>query len=311
MREDDLASTAALLNTVFAPDPPVGTEELGWYYRSNPEGEAAVGRVEEGGRQVGNYSLVPLRFDRADGTRLRLGLGVDLAVHPEARGTGTFRATVEESYRQGMASGLDGILGVANAQSSPRMVNAMGWRLLPPLPLRILLPRPPGTRIEHLQVDSDLLASGRIFDLLPQRSPGGSAGFTATWSADLLVWRLARPRGDYVLHVLEDLLVVSTRTSFAGLPVAVALKTLPRHPILEPLDCGRVAGAIAAYHHTPLVVHWGINPNVAYKGPVVPRRLQPRPLDLVLHPFTVEGTRHFDPGTFAMAGFEFLDFDAY
>jgi len=311
MREDDLASTAALLNTVFAPDPPVGTEELGWYYRSNPEGEAAVGRVEEGGRQVGNYSLVPLRFDRADGTRLRLGLGVDLAVHPEARGTGTFRATVEESYRQGMASGLDGILGVANAQSSPRMVNAMGWRLLPPLPLRILLPRPPGTRIEHLQVDSDLLASGRIFDLLPQRSPGGSAGFTATWSADLLVWRLARPRGDYVLHVLEDLLVVSTRTSFAGLPVAVALKTLPRHPILEPLDCGRVAGAIAAYHHTPLVVHWGINPNVAYKGPVVPRRLQPRPLDLVLHPFTVKGTRHFDPGTFAMAGFEFLDFDAY
>ena len=311
MREGGLASTAALLNTVFAPDPPVRAEELDWYYRSNPEGEAAVGRVEEGGRQVGNYSLVPVRLDRADGTRLRLGLGVDLAVHPEARGTGTFRATVEESYRQGIASGLDGILGVANAESSPRMVNAMGWRLLPPLPLRILLPRPPGTRVEHLQVDSDLLASGRIFDLLPQRSPGGSAGFTATWSADLLAWRLTRPRGNYVLHVLEDLLVVSTRTSFAGLPVAVALKTLPRHPILEPLDCGRVAGALAAYHHTPLVVHWGINPSVAYKGPVVPRRLQPRPLDLVLHPFTVEGTRHFDPGTFVMAGFEFLDFDAY
>jgi len=311
MREGDLASTAALLNTVFAPDPPVGTEELDWYYRSNPEGEAAVGRVEEGGRQVGNYSLVPLRFERADGTRLRLGLGVDLAVHPEARGTGTFRATVEESYRQGIASGLDGILGVANAESSPRMVKAMGWSLLPPLPLRVLLPRPPGGGVEHLQVDSDLLASGRIYDLLPQRTRGGSAGFTAIWSADLLVWRLARPRGNYVLHVLEDLLVVSTHTSFAGLPVAVALKTLTRHPIPEPLDCGRVAGAIAAYHHTPLVVHWGINPDVAYKGPVVPRRLQPRPLDLVLHPFTVAGSRNFDPGAFAMAGFEFLDFDAY
>ena len=311
MREDDLASTAALLNAVFAPDPPVGAEELDWYYRSNPEGEAAVGRIEEGGRQVGNYSLVPLRFDHADGALLRLGLGVDLAVHPEARGTGTFRATVEESYRQGMASGLDGILGVANAQSSPRMVKAMGWRLLPPLPLRILLPRPPGARVEHLQVDSDLLDSGRIYDLFPQRSRGGSAGFTATWSAELLVWRLARPRGDYVLHVLEDLLVVSTRTSFAGLPVAVALKTLPRHPIPEPLDGGRVAGAIAAYHHTPRVMHWGVNPDVAYQGPVVPRRLQPRPLDLVLHPFTVDGSRHFDPATFTMAGFEFLDFDAY
>ena len=79
MREDDLASTAALLNRVFASDPPVDPKELDWYYRANPEGEAAVGRVDKGGRQVGNYSLVPLRFDHADGTLLRLGLGVDLA----------------------------------------------------------------------------------------------------------------------------------------------------------------------------------------------------------------------------------------
>jgi hypothetical protein len=311
MREGNLASTVSLLNTVFAPNPPVRAEELDWYYRANPEGEAAVGQVEEGGRQVGNYSLVPIRFDRADGTRLRLGLGVDLAVHPAARGTGTFRATVEESYRQGIASDLDGILGVANAESSPRMVKTMGWRLLPTLPLRILRPRPPGTQVEHLQVDSDLLDGGRIHDLFPHRSRGGSVGFTATWSADLLVWRLARPRGDYVLHVLEDLIVVSTRTSFAGLPVAVALKVLPRHPIVKPLDCGRVAGAIAAYHHTPLVVHWGVNPDVAYEGPIVPRRLQPRPLDLVLHSFTVDRNSRFDPDAFTMAGFEFLDFDAY
>ena len=218
---------------------------------------------------------------------------------------------MEESYRQGMATGLDGILGVANAQSSPRMVKAMGWHPLPPLPLRILLPRPPGEQVEHLRVDSNLLDSGQILDLLPERSAVGSVGFAATWSPKLLIWRLARPHGNYVLHVFKDLVVVSTRTSLAGLPVAVALKTLRRSPASEAVNSGRIAGAIAGYHRTPLVVHWGINPDVTYRGPVVPRRLQPRPLDLVIHPFTVDGNRRFDPGAFSITGFEFLDFDAY
>ena len=218
---------------------------------------------------------------------------------------------MEASYREGMANGLDGILGVANAQSSPRMVETMGWHLLPPLPLRILLPRSPGEQVEHLRVDSDLLDSGRLLDLLPKRSAVSSVGFTATWSARLLTWRLARPRGDYVLHVFKDLLVVSTRTSFAGLPVAMVLKPLRRDPASKPVTSGQIAGAVAAYHRTPLALHWGVSPDVTYRGPIVPRRFQPRPLDLVLHSFTVNGDRRFDPGIFTITGFEFLDFDAY
>ena len=105
-----LAATADLLNEVFAPDPPLQPDELSWYYAQNPEGHAAVGRVVDGGRQLGNYALVPLRFDGADGAIVRLGLGVDLAGHPDARGSGAFRRTGEDSYVEGRSAGLDGAL---------------------------------------------------------------------------------------------------------------------------------------------------------------------------------------------------------
>ena len=311
MSQSELEPTAQLLNAVFAPDPPIVPDELDWFYRLNPEGSASVGRVDKGSQQIGNYALVPTRFDHSDGTVIRLGLGVDLAVHPTARGTGTFRSTVEESYRQGAGAGLDGILGVANTQSSPRMVETLGWRLLPPLPLRILLPQRPLGLIETVPIDSSFLSQGRLQDLLPQRTPAAPKGFSTTWSADLLTWRLARPRGEYVLHIFEDFLAVSIRTSLSGLPVGVVLKAVPRRLTLKPAKGGRIAGAIAMHHRTPLVVHWGVNPSVDFRGPAVPRRFLPRPLDLVLHTFANGSGLRFDREEFNITGFEFLDFDAY
>ena len=311
MSQPELEQTAQLLNVVFAPDPPIVPEELHWFYNLNPEGSAPVGRMDEGGQQVGNYALVPIRFDHSDGRVLRLGLGVDLAVHPTARGTGTFRSTVEESYRQGAEAGLDGILGVANAQSSSRMVETLGWRLLPSLPLRLLVPKWPLGLIETVLIDSNFLSEGRLQDLLPQRTPAAPKGFSTTWSADLLTWRLARPRGEYALHIFEDFLAVSTRTSFSGLPVAVVLKAVPRRLTEGPVEGGHIAGAIALHHRTPLVVHWGVNPSVDFRGPAVPRRFLPRPLDLVLHVFGNGSGLRFDREEFNITGFEFLDFDAY
>jgi GNAT superfamily N-acetyltransferase len=303
----DLGTTADLLNDVFSPDPPIQADELDWYYEQNPEGRAAVGRVTEGDRQLGNYALVPLRFDGADGSVVRLGLGVDLAVHPDARGTGAFRRTVEDSYAEGRSAGLDGILGIANLESAPRMVATMGWRQLDPLPLRLLFATPWSGRHEHHAVTGGFLSSGRLDEWLPQRSRPGDSGHAATWSAEQLRWRLGRHRADYVVHVLDDVVLVSTRTRMAGVRFAVLLKVIPRRPLEGPLQGGPLAAAVGEVHRTPFVVHWGHNHDVRFRGVSIPRRFMPSPLEVVLFGFH-DG---FDASAFELSSFEFLDFDAF
>jgi hypothetical protein len=134
----ELQRTAALLNHVFEHSEPLTAESLRWYYDENPAGSAAVGRVEENGKRLGNYALIPNRFRSTSGEERVLGLGVDLAVDPDARGSGAFRRTVEDSYERGVAQGFDGILGVANANSAPRMVATLGWRSLASLPVTMI-----------------------------------------------------------------------------------------------------------------------------------------------------------------------------
>lgn len=306
MTEDvELQRTADLLNQVFAHSEPLSVESLRWYYDENPVGSAAVGRVEEGDRRLGNYALIPNRFRAPSGEELVLGLGVDLAVDPDARGSGAFRRTVEDSYARGEAAGFDGILGVANANSAPRMVATLGWRSLPPLPVTLVpaVGRSSGFR-SHVVTDALL---ERLDDLV-----GGdfvrtsSVGFTPVWTPELLRWRVRRPGHSYSIHISDDLVVVSTRTKVSGVPFAILLGVLARRAC-APVPIGRVAAVVGRHHRAPLVIHWGRAPALRVRGLRLPQRLMPSPLSLVLHRFSsavdVEG--------FELGEFGFLDFDAY
>lgn len=305
---DELERTARLLNDVFHHDPPITADALRWYYDENPVASAAVGRVEEGGRRLGNYALVPNDYVEPGGTRRRLGVGVDLAVDPAARGSGAFRRTVEDAYERGTAGGFDGILGVANANSAPRMVATLGWRALDPLPVTLLAPVGRSGAVESVAATPELLASP-AFDRLTE---GGflapdHAGYAPVWSPGYLRWRLAKPGSAYVLHRTDDLLVVSTRTHMSRVPFGVVLKVLARPGLGGPVPSGRVAALVARHHRTPFVVHWGRNPWMRVRGVRLPQSRMPSPLSLVLHSFH-DG---FVPASFELSAMEFLDFDAY
>ena len=311
---DQLQPTADLLNLVFAYDPPIGIDQLSWYYRDNPEGFASIGRVDKVGLQVGNYSLVPTRLESRTQGELRLGLGVDLATHPQYRGAGTFRRTVEDSYRSGSANGLQGILGVANAQSAPRMVEAMGWRLLPHISARFLVPgvRPP-TASSYL-VDQQFLEGPVLETSLPTPTRPPVTGYGTRWTAELLRWRLSRPGANYVLHVHEDVVFVSTSTRLGPFRVAILLKVLPRHTDKKRTvraSSRSLATTLARQHRTPLVLHWGTTPHLRGSGIALPKRFMPSPLELVVYAFTNDGLPHFDQDALNISAFEFLDFDAY
>ena len=307
---DELERTANLLNEVFTVDPPYSPEGLCWYYDENPVGPAAVGRVDDGTTRTGNYALVPQAFRDAAGRAVVLGLGVDLAVAPAARGAGTFRRTVVDAYGRGEAMGIDAILGVANAASAPRMVESLGWRALDALPVTLVAPAVRGLHMQHRRVDAALLESAWFEAVAGAgfvRSLGTSGAFEPSWSGDYLRWRLARPGARYSLHVSDDVVVVSTATVMKHVRFAMVLKVLARRPRTAPLPLGRVARSVMVHHRTPFVVHWGRNPFIRLRGVRLPQDRMPSPLALVLHRLRPG----FDEEGFALGSFEFLDFDAY
>lgn len=303
--ELELQRTADLLNSVFEHADPLTVDSLRWYYDENPVGDAAVGRIEEGDRRLGNYALIPQRFVDPDDDSLILGLGVDLAVDPVARGAGTFRRTVEDSYERGTRQGFDGILGVANANSAPRMVATLGWRQLDPLPVTLVPAVGRARGFESTAIDA---ASISIVDSLGEVTfpRASTTGHAPVWTSEYLRWRLARPGHAYSIHISDDLVVVSLRTHVSKVPVAVILKVLPRIEGAR-TRIGRVAAVVGRHHRAPFVIHWGRNPAMDIRGIPLPQSRMPSPLSLVVHPFSDD----FDRERFELGEFEFLDFDAY
>lgn len=303
--EAELQRTATLLNHVFEHADPLTIASLRWYYDENPAGEAAVGRVEDGGKRLGNYALIPNRYRSISGEERILGVGVDLAVDPDARGSGTFRRTVEDSYVRGAAMGFDGILGVANANSAPRMVATLGWRSLAALPVTMIpaIGSTKGFRSTAISSETIDVVEGVVEDEFCRSS---TSGFAPVWTPELLRWRLQRPGHEYSVHVSDDLVVVSTRTHVAKLPFGVILGVLSRRTA-SPVPAGRVAAVVGRHHKAPFVIHWGRSPALRMRGVPLPQKLMPSPLSLVLHPFVAD----FNRETFELGEFGFLDFDAY
>lgn len=301
----ELERTAALLNQVFEHSDPLTVASLRWYYDQNPAGLAAVGRVEENDKRIGNYALIPNRYRSITGEERTLGVGVDLAVDPDARGSGAFRRTVEDSYRRGTQQGFDGILGVANANSSPRMVATLGWRALSPLPVTMVPAIGRVGGFESAAVDDSSIGSiDELVDSEFLRS--SSAGFAPVWTPELLKWRLQRPGHEYSLHISDDLVVVSTRTHVSNVPFGVILGVLLRRAC-RPIPVGRIAAVVGRHHKAPMVIHWGRSSALHMRGIPLPQKMMPSPLSLVLHSFATD----FDRDQFELGEFGFLDFDAY
>lgn len=301
----ELERTAALLNHVFEHSDPLTVASLRWYYDQNPAGLAAVGRVEENEKRIGNYALIPNCYRSISGEERILGVGVDLAVDPDARGSGAFRRTVEDAYRRGTQQGFDGILGVANANSAPRMVATLGWRALSSLPVTMVPAIGRVSGFESIFIDD---ASIEIVDGLVENefTRSSSVGFAPVWTPELLKWRLQRPGHSYSIHISDDLVVVSTRTHVSNVPFGVILGVLPRRE-LSPVPVGRIAAVVGRHHKAPMVIHWGRSPALRMRGIPLPQKMMPSPLSLVLHPFTTD----FDRDQFELGEFGFLDFDAY
>jgi len=299
----ELAPTAALLSEVFPGSDVSSPGYLRWLYQESPFGPVIETDLDDERGRAAHYALVPIAIAR-DGRDYRAALSLNTAVHERARGGGVFVRLGEETVQKAAASGVESVVGVANANSTPGFVRRLGFRLLTPLPASVMLPRPGGARgIRSVQLRDDTADRGLEGDvdaLLTVPSDGEAR----RWTAETLRWRLRRPGASYAIHRGPGLLAVSCHGHRAGLRVAIILKVFAAAP-LPPRAARGLVRAACRHHRAPVALHVGLNDLVDFDGMALPERLRPSPLNLIYRSLLAPAR---EP---SIVRFEFLDFDAY
>ena len=308
-----LADATDLLRAEL-PDPRLidDTAYLRWSYRDSPLGPAWERyhyiEAPDGGRPllVAHYVIAARRFRGPEGRRCEAALSQHSAIRSGYQRAGHFTRLGLETYAEAAAAGRAFVVGVANAKSTPAGLKYLGWRLVGPLPVRVVPPVGRGRRdLSHAEVSANWLESGGFDDLAAAVDRHPVAAWSTDWTAETLRWRLACPFARYWMHTSDDLALVTTQTSYKKLPVTVVLKTFPLGS--GPVPATKAIRSAALWHRSAFAVYAGFNPAVTVRGIKPPRRLQPSPLNLIvrsLNPALDNNGIDFD-------AFELLDMDAY
>jgi hypothetical protein len=306
-RRTELEMTLGLLRTVL-PSPRWDTLDfLDWVYNENPLGELVPQNVDRDGQRLCHIGGVPMNLRSADDAGRFLIL-YNSSAAPEEQGKGTYVKTLFKLHGRARDLGFHGMLGVTNAASTGPATKGFKARMLGALPAKLCVPtvvRSPGHT--HHPVDDAFLDSGEFEKLASELDATPAGTWTNCWTPDVLAWRLRWIGYDYTLHVGPDLVAVSTRTTYRGVPVAVLSKVLPRAGARGPLSSEQMIAAICKYHRAPAAVYAGFNANVPVKGFKLRQDRLPSPLNLLF----LSTSDAVDTDTFRFETFEFLDFDAY
>ena len=312
--DDAVLADATDLLRAELPDPRLAddTAYLRWSYRDNPLGQAweryHYVAAEDGGRPllVAHYLIMPRRY-RGPGERRTEGAwsqhAVTRAGHQRAR---HYTRLGHEIYAEASAAGRSFVVGVSNRLSTPPMVKYMGWKVLGPLPVRVIPPVGRSRRdLCHVEVSQSWLDSSGFDDFAAAADRHPVAAWVTDWTAAVLRWRLACPFARYRVHIGDDLALVTTRITYARLPVTAVLKIFPLEP--GPVSATSAVRSITRRDRSAFAVYAGFNPAAAVRGIKPPRRLQPSPLNLIV--------RGLDPAMdndgIGLDTFELLDMDAY
>lgn len=297
-----------LLNRVF-PDSAFSYEYLEWLYFSAPDGHHIPSDYFEDGELLGHYTVVPQawRFGREIKS---LALSLNTAVHEKARGKGLFTKQAEESYAKAAEQGVQAIIGVANANSTPGFLRRLGFKLVCPLPViaGAVFPMGRGDAVSHRATPQFL--QSQEFNAICTAIEAGQAmtGTIQNWTGDKLRWRLSSPRAKYAVHTHRTGTLVTTSAPLAaGIPAVMALKFLPHSPAQQ-VDSKALLRKAAGFHRSPFFVYSGFNAQASPRGLPLPRRLLPSPLNLIYRRLDDSMS---SPEEVSFSTFEFLDFDAY
>jgi hypothetical protein len=285
-----------------------GPDYLAWLYDENPEGGGVYEGVDEDGRRMAHYALIPQKWRNAGGPA-PVYFSLNAVTRSGAQRKGYFVQIGHRIYERARVDGAKGILAVPNEKSTPGALKYLGYRFLGPLPVRVLAPLGSAKRFDSHLVDEAWLASDEFAAIAHDVERPAASGWTQAWTPEQLRWRLTQPRAGYVVHVSDDLVAVSVPHQFLGITFAVIVKFLPRGDLAvgQTVSSRGAVAAACRYHRAPAAVYAGFNAHVRLRGIRPPRRIQPAPLNLLFRSLSDEVPQE----TFALDTYEFLDFDAY
>ena len=300
-----------LLNAELPDQRFVDDQYLDWLYNKNPYGQAITGfRRNDQGVLDGHYALIPQRYSTVDGP-IPFMFSLNAVSRSGAQKKGHFVSLTKELFGRARDAGFVGAIGVTN-DNSTRAVKRTDFRYLGPMPVIV---RPAVGRLRstwsHHRVDAELLDGDFLERMLVDAPLEAQRGMRNLWTPEYLRWRLASPHNrGYVIHISDDLFVVSNQHRVGPVPVAVILKVLLRRPTAKPqamLDGHDAMLAAARFHNAPASLYGGFNIDVQVEGWHPPRSRLPSPMNLNYVPFTGA----IPVTTFDVETYEFLDCDAY
>jgi Acetyltransferase (GNAT) domain len=299
-----ISQTAALLAEVFPGSDISQPEYLSWLYEQSPCGSVIEANFDDARGRAGHYALVPIALTR-DGAERSAALSLNTAVHERARGGGTFVRLATETIAEARRRGVETVVGVANANSTPGFVRRLDFELLTALPASVVLPTP-GSRggIRSGWAGASAFEHGGLAACAESLLAPPPTGEARGWTPRTLRWRLARPGARYALHRAEDLLAVSCRDSRHGVRVAILLKVFAASRV-SPGRRRALVRAACRFHRAPIALHVGLNELVDFRGVALPERLRESPLNLIYRSLRTQAPVP------SIVRFEFLDFDAY
>ena len=302
------------------------TAYLRWCYRDNPLGRAweryhYIDGDDGEPRLVAHYLNYPRRYRGPGGTSADGAWSQHAVTRSGHQRERHFTRLSFEIFEEAAAEGRTISVGVTNAKSAGAVVKYIGWRLLGPLPVRVVLPvgrrrgaAGPARRTVHAEATDRWLESQDFEDFAAMVDRHAVSGWATDWSPDVLRWRLACPFARYWVHVADDVALVTTRTSYAGVHATAVLKVFPitpggsgSGPSAEPVQATGAIRSAARHHRSAFAVYAGFNAAATVSGIAPPRRLLPSPLNLIVRSLD----EAVDAESLELDTFELLDMDAY
>ncbi len=284
-----------------------GTEFLDWVYDHNPTGPLLPSNVDRDEVRVCHIGGVPmpLRSGERRGTALLL---LNSSTAPDEQQRGTYASAILALNEAAREHGHLGLYGVTNARSTGPVLRGAGASWQCSLPVRLCIPWRFSPSVASREVDAAWLHSEAFIELAGRVDRYPAREFTHRWSPDVLRWRLAVPGARYAVHACEELLSVSTTTTFRGVRLAVMCKFLLRGDLTGPISPQAHIAAACRHHRVPLALYAGINVHVPVSGIRLSQRHLPSPLNLVM---LTADPEVLPQHRFLFDTFEFLDFDAF
>jgi hypothetical protein len=303
----DLAETARLLRTVFPIEKFSDARYLEWFYRQNPVGPAIEIDRADNGTRVGHVGGILQEYHSTSGVR-RSVFPLNLAVLPRGRGRGLMTEMNEACFDEARRIyGIDMMVGMPNAASTPGYIGRLRFRLVTPLPVELCPPRWPTTPVvESRPVTREYLESDEFARLSSSLDLSPGRGLSHRWTPSLLKWRLASPAASYTVHASPEAVIVTCVEHRAGIRIAVVLKTFRRGGSAR-IGANGIIAAACRHHHAAVALYAGFSATAHVVGVPLPSRLKPAPLNLIVRRYD---DRNGEPDP-RLETFELFDFDAF